>query len=134
LPFLWNAEAQRHADVAALRALFRAALQKAGDEVWLASALQKPLAYASKISEAVNAIGDRKIQLEWLAPMLQDPRAQDLIVAWVCDRCGFEQPERRKQAGDQDELEAFRKLAREPGPLGEVLRTHVDKALGRGKI
>lgn len=56
-----------------LREWFYKHAQRERKFTWLAAALGKKISYDSKISEAATGSPDRRVQLEWLAPLFVDP-------------------------------------------------------------
>lgn len=81
-----------------LNELFRDALKAAGTVEWLTRALNRKPSYESKINDAIAGRDDRNVQFEWLAPLLDDPDAADVIVTRFNERCGYMPPVRRKVA------------------------------------
>jgi hypothetical protein len=113
---------QRSDDVAMLRAAFKRAVEAAGGVEWLALELGKPIAYASKISEALNGVAGRHIQFEeWLPPLLNNWAAMEIIMAALCDRSGRERPKARKIATDAERAAAFVKACEKAGVAGEAI-------------
>lgn len=108
--FSFDEKARMEATQVALREIFARATREAGGVDWLCTALDREPSYVSKIVEALNGVKDRKVQLEWLAPLLDDENAQELLLAWMCERCGFEPPVRRRV---EPPVEEINRVARE---------------------
>lgn len=95
--FSFDAAVKRAGDQSELRSLFGAMVRAAGDADWLATALDQKPSYANRINEAIRGDEDRKIQLEWLAPLLDDQSAAEMLLTWLSNRCGYEPPVRAKR-------------------------------------
>jgi hypothetical protein len=129
--FNWAQKQQLENDQAALRTMFAAAVRAAGGIDWLTAALDKQPSYATKIGEAINGVADRKVQFDWLAPMLDDPRASAIILGWLSERMKFEPPVKSRvvdPAADAAECRAI--LESLPEPQRTAFRQERAKRLG----
>jgi len=120
------------ADHRNLYALAAAMVRKAGGVEWLAAALDREPSYGSKISEGLNERNGKHFQLDWLAPLLDDADASDLLMGWLCERLGYEPPVRvRRDVSEADFARAARELIAEMDPdYAAVQRRKLAKKLG----
>ncbi len=122
MTFRLNSAYQRTDDVALLRSAFKRAVEVAGGVEWLAVELGKPISYASKISEALNGVAGRHIQLEeWLPCLFSSWPAMEIIFATLCGRTNRELPKAKRIATDAERADALVKKLREAGPAGEAI-------------
>ncbi len=120
-----------HQDVSELRAVFRAAVMKAGGVEWLALELGHNLAYASKISEALNGVEGRHIQFEaWLPPLLGHWEAMEVLFGYLTERTQREHPKPKRVATDGELLKAIVEKALESGKLGDALIEEAARSIG----
>lgn len=129
--FSWDRQARLEADQVQLRALFAAMVRTAGGVDWLAKALNEKPGYASKITDAINGAKKRRIQLNWFPPLLEDPRAAEILLGWLSERCHYSPPVRARQVTSEEEAAAAREVIAELEPeLSELMRRRVAKKLG----
>jgi hypothetical protein len=129
--FNWAQKKQLEGDQVALRALFGAAVRAAGGIDWLTAALDKQPSYATKIGEAINGYADRKVQLDWFAPLLEDPRAAELILGWLSERCKFEPPIRSRVVDEAEDAKISREILESlPEPQRTAFRQERARRLG----
>ena len=131
--FVWDHKQTVFDDISGLYAMARAAITAAGGLDWLASALDREPSYSSKISEALNRRDERRVHLDWLAPLLSDAKAMELILGWLCERGGFEPPKRKRVATRDELYGALLEAVEESGPAGEALKERAAKRLGTDK-
>lgn len=113
---------QRDEDVTTLRSAFKRAVEVAGGVEWLALEIGKPLSYASKISEALNGVSGRHIQLEeWLPALFSCWPAMEIIFATLCDRTNREHPKAKRVVTDAERADALLKVLSKIGPAGEAI-------------
>lgn len=114
-----------------LRALFARMVQKAGGADWLTAMLDQRPSYMSKIVEALHGSDDRKVQLDWLAPLLEDAAAAELLLTALSDWCGFESPVRRRVVSrEQLAAAAAEVVAETSGAMKDAMREAIAKKLG----
>lgn len=131
LGLIFGDKYKRNEQVAALRAAFKAAVEVAGGVEWLALELGRPLAYASKISEALNGVEGRHIQFEeWLPPLLSNWRAMEILLACLCDLSGREHPKAKRVATDAERAEALVKVLSKAGAAGKALLEEAAEEMG----
>jgi hypothetical protein len=129
--FSWDAKARVQETQTELRQLAAAAVRHAGGAAWLAAALDREPSYETKINDALAARDERRIQLDWLAPLLDDLIASEMIVSWLCARCGFEPPVRKRTTTPEQEGQAARAVfARLPESIKSGLRAEMARELG----
>jgi hypothetical protein len=135
--FNWDAKARLEAAQTSLRDAFTRAVRAAGNGGgtvdWLATALNRQPEYASKISEAVRGQGDRKVQLEWIAPLLFDVDSAEELLGALCELAGFEPPIRKRPEPPVEEVNrAAREVLAEMKDEDQraVFRTRMAKKLG----
>ncbi len=131
--FDFDARERLWSDQRSLYALFGAMVRVAGGVDWLTAALDKNPFYSSKISEGMNSRNGKHVQLDWLAPLLSDPRATDLLLGWLCERCGYEPPvTQRRKVTDEDYARAAREVLSEIKDDEErgIFRRRMAKKLG----
>lgn len=128
LPF---GEQQRVSDdTTDLYSVVRAAIERAGGIEWLTAALDREPSYVSKISEGLNRREGRHAQLDWLAPLLRDPRAARELLTGLCALCGFEPPQPRRVVTREEVATAILDVLADAGDVGEALRERVARRLG----
>lgn len=149
LPFSWQREEQEAAARArirdrqdALTALFEAAIfayQKSLDSQGIAqdalkrlvSLLDRPPSYENKIRDAIKGRDDRTVQLSWLAPLLDDPMAGEVIAAWFNRETGFAPPIRERTLSEEETAEtAFEVMSEWPESMKKGIREAVAKRRG----
>lgn len=132
VPFSFDARTRLSQTHAELRQMFAEAVRRAGGVAALVHALDRRPSYDSKVVEAMNGSGERSIQLDWLAPLLDDPNAAEVIAEYVNRRCGFEPPVRRRQLSQEEIDRAAREVAAEmkDEDMREAFRTRMAKKLG----
>lgn len=86
-----------------LREIFRVCVQEYGKLEVLAYALGKKEPYKGKLSDAMNGVGDAKVQWEWFAPIFLEPRTFELFLRLICEAEGYAIPE-KIQAPTPDDL------------------------------
>jgi hypothetical protein len=131
--FSFDEKARMEATQVTLRQLFGKLVREAGGVDWLCAALDKEPSYASKISEALNGVKDRKVQIDWLAPLLDDEDAAETLLSWLSERCGYEPPVRRRVEPPVDEINrAAREVIAEikDEEQRELMRARIAKRLG----
>lgn len=126
LPF--TQRAQLEADQVSLRQLFAEAVRVGGGAEWLCSALGREETYSKKISGAINNERDRKVQLEWLAPLLEDPAVAEMLLGWLSERCGFAPPV-RKRALTKEEVSAS--VAEVVGDMDGITKDAIRREVAR---
>jgi hypothetical protein len=86
----------------------------------------------TEMREAINGAESRKVQLEWLAPLLDDPDAAEMIVGWVNARCGYEPPVRSREVSQEQIDKAAREVLAElkDDEQRELMRARIAKRLG----
>jgi hypothetical protein len=135
--FNWDAKARLESAQAALREAFVRAVRAAGDGGgtvdWLTTALNRSPEYASKISEAVRGHGERKVQLEWIVPLLFDVDSAEELLGVMCELAGFEPPVRKRpEPPVEDVNRAAREVLSElkDDEQRELMRARIAKRLG----
>lgn len=129
--FSFDAQARLESDQTQLRALFCAAVRTYGGVDALTAALNREPSYAKKIADACNGYGDRKVQLDWFAPLLTDPACFDLFMGWLCERGGYAAPVRdRKVTREQIAAEATAVVAEMDAIVKDGVRKEVARRLG----
>jgi predicted DNA-binding transcriptional regulator YafY len=114
-----------------LRALFCAMVTRFGGVDALCAALDRKPSYVSKIVEAMNGEDGRAVQLEWLAPMLRDPRCAELLLEALSDLCGFAPPQRDRVLSEQETKDSAFEVVREmDGITKEAIRQAIAKRKG----
>lgn len=129
--FSFDALQRLQGDQLQLRALFGAMLRKAGGADWLAEALNREPSYASKIFDAANGVKNRKVQLDWFAPMLDDPGAAELLLSFLSERCGFQPPVRLRTVTKEQIHEAAAAVLSDMDPIVKKgVRQEIARRLG----
>lgn len=113
-----------------LEALFAAMVRVAGGVDWLVSAMDKAPSYASKISEGMYGRNGKQVQLRWLAPLLGDPAAVDLLMGWLSERLGYQPPVRERTVSPEEIARAAVEVIGEMGALRDPVREAIAKRLG----
>jgi hypothetical protein len=117
-----------------LRNAFSEWVKAAGGLAALTTALDQRPSYENKIRDAIAGRGERSVQLDWLAALLDDPAAAPLIAAWFCERCGFEPPVKSRVVTDEEIARASRAVLAEMSDrdpeMGGVLQAKVARVLG----
>lgn len=127
----FGAKYRRNEDVTILRAAFRAAVEKAGGVEWLALELNKPIGYASKISEALNGVEGRHIQFEeWLPPLLDNWNAMNVIFGALCERTSRDMPKAKRIATDAERADALVRVLEKAGKAGRALLEEAAEEMG----
>jgi hypothetical protein len=126
LPFAKRA--QLEADQTAMRQLFASMVSAVKNNDWLATALGRGDDYAKKIGSAINNEKDRKVHFEWIAAMLDEPKAAELIVGWFNERCGYAPPVLKRVVSKQERDEAVAEVVAE---MGDVVREAVERATAK---
>jgi hypothetical protein len=131
LGLIFGDKYRRNEDVALLRGAFKHAVEVAGGVEWLALELGRPLAYASKISEALNGVEGRHIQFEeWLPPLFSNWQAMDVLFAALCDRTNREHPKAKRVATDAERASALIKVLAKAGAAGKALLEEAAEEMG----
>lgn len=118
-------------DQSVLAALFVAMVAKFGGVDALVSALNRKPSYVSKITEAMNGGEGRAIQLEWLAPMLRDPRCAELLLSCLSEVCGYAPPVFERALTPEQTAETVTEVVAEmSGLVRESIRAEVAKRRG----
>ncbi len=128
LSLQFDREAQMRRDDQALTAMFAAAVRAYGGPDALRAALGEKETYLSKISESMSGL--RPVQVRWLGPLLDDPRAAAIILGYLSERAGFEPPVSHRQVTDEEVARAAVEVLSESGQLRETFRTQIAKRLG----
>jgi hypothetical protein len=74
----------------------RAAVKLFGPQKKLAFALGKDPRYGDRIGEGINREGDHYTYLDWLVPLLRNPRSSEALLQYLCRIAGREMPAPRK--------------------------------------
>jgi len=128
--FSFAEKAQVDATKRELLAMFVEAVKlvkERGGVSWLTSKLDCAPSYESKINGAINGEQDRKVQLDWFAPLLDDPNAADFIAAWICQRTKHEPPVKKRVIEDSAIETAAREVIAE-------MKDHDQRDLMRARI
>lgn len=129
--FRWAARDQALDDTTQLYALFSAMVNAAGGVDWLVATLDREPSYQSKVSEAMHRREGRYVQLDWLAPLLGDERACELLMGWLSERLGYEPPVRQRPVTIEEQGKALLEVIRElPEEMREPLMARAAKRLG----
>lgn len=127
----FNARAQLEADQTAMRQLFAEMVRLAGGSAALTKALGREDTYDKKICAAINNESDRKVQLDWLAPLLGDPGAAELLLTWLSKRCRFAPPVRMRELTTEQTRETVTEVVAEMDPIvKEGIRREVARRRG----
>lgn len=111
---------QRDTDTETLYTVFRRATEAIGGMDILAADLDFPPSYVSKISEGMARREKRRIQLEWLAPLLRHRPSARLIVEEICRIAGYEVPQLKREIESQELLDAIVAKLKKSGELGRA--------------
>ncbi len=131
LGLIFGDKYKRNEDVAMLRSAFKHAVEVAGGVEWLALELGKPLGYASKISEALNGVEGRHVQLEqWLPPLFGNWQAMDVFFAALCSRTSRDMPKAKRIATDAERAAALVKVLEKAGKAGRALLEEAADEMG----
>lgn len=126
-PLPFNARAQLEADQTHMRRLFAETARKFGGVPALTESLGRDEAYEKKISGAINNEKDRKVQLDWLAAMLDDPAIID-FVDWLNERTGHEPPVRKRVISTLETQETVTEVVAE---MDQIVREGVRREVAR---
>lgn len=89
-----------------LTELFRDSVKAVSTTEWLTRSLNREPSYENKINDAIAGRDQRPVQLPWLAPLLDEPEAMQLLLERLSDRAGFMPPVRKKVAERAELAEA----------------------------
>ena len=118
-------------DQSQLALIFGAMVARFGGVDALVAALNRKPSYVSKITEAMNGGEARAIQLEWMAPMLRDPRCAELLLSCLCEMCGYAPPVFERSLSREQTAETVTEVVAEmDGLMKEAIRAEVAKRRG----
>lgn len=114
-----------------LSARLSSAITELGGLDWAAVSLGRKLTYASKLSEALNLVDQRRAAIDVLLLALsQGGEPARELLAFLCDVGGCEAPRAKRVVSDAEIVAAFRAELDDSGPVGRDLAKRVAERLG----
>lgn len=127
---LFERHVQRDEDTRALYDMFRRALEAMGGYDVIVAELDRKPSFVARISEALSRRGKRRLQVDWLVPMLRHPGAAMVLVEELCRLAGYEQPNPKREVTTDEFLAALLERCDGAGLAGRALLEDAARACG----